>query len=86
MNAEGKSLRDAVDDALRAVFAAEDDMRAGLITGWVTVIEVAGNDGDPYLHTLRSDGLMPWKALGMLEAMAGDLRYNMLQPAGVDDE
>jgi hypothetical protein len=74
-------LRDKIDGPLREAFADEGqtDSRAGFVIDWILTCEVAGNDGELYLHTLRSKDLMVWKALGMAEAHAGDLRAAMLK-------
>jgi hypothetical protein len=78
----GMSLQERIDQAVRATFAAEQetDPRAGMVVEWALTCEIAGVDGDIYLHTLRSPGSMPWRALGMIEAHAGDLRFMMATP------
>lgn len=73
------SLQDAVAAALADVYGQEADPATGSIVGeWVLTAETYGEDGEPYLHTLRSSGMTAWKALGMLEAHSGDLREAML--------
>jgi hypothetical protein len=70
------SLQDAVDQGIRAAFASEQEteQRAGIVVEWVLTCEIVGNDGEVWLHTLRSHDSTAWKVLGMLEAHVGDLR------------
>ena len=81
------SLQDAVDQGIRAAFASEQetDQRAGIVVDWVLTCEIVGNDGEVWLHTLRSHDSTAWKTLGMLEAHSGDLRSALLVKAGSDE-
>lgn len=80
------SLQSTVHESLAAAFREpdEDDTRSGIVTEWALTCEIAGNDGEIWLHTLRSEGSTAWKVLGMLEAHAGDLRAALLR--GNDDD
>jgi hypothetical protein len=82
------SLQDAVDQGIRTAFASEQetDQRAGIVVDWVLTCEIVGNDGEVWLHTLRSHDSTTWKVLGMVEAHAGDLRAAMLVKAGDSDD
>lgn len=74
-------LQAAVTAALRDAFTSQGDPETGSLLGeWVLTSETYGANGQVYLHTLRSKDIAAWKALGMLEAHAGDLRAAMLQP------
>lgn len=79
------TLKELIDTGIRDAFQTEQetDSRAGIVIDWVLTCEIAGVDGEMYLHNLRSTNLLPWKALGMIEAHAGDLRAGMLE---VDDD
>lgn len=73
-------LQAALSAALSETYSREADPATGSLVGeWVLTAETYGEDGEPYLHTLRSEGMTAWKALGMLEAHAGDLRAAMLR-------
>lgn len=73
------SLQSGVGKALELAYAQHAEADTGALLGeWVLTAETYGEDGEPYLHTLRSSGVTAWKALGMLEAHAGDLRAAML--------
>lgn len=73
---EQPTLQDALDVAIRAAFTAEQehDPASGIVIRWALVAEVAGVDGEMYLHTIRSPEAAVWQALGMVEAHAEDLR------------
>jgi hypothetical protein len=78
-----RDLQGAVDAALHSAYAQDAPSATGALVGeWVLTAETYGDDGEPYLHTLRSSGMTAWKALGMLEAHSGDLRHAMLGDAG----
>lgn len=82
------SMQEHLDAAIRKVFRDDpaEGPRSGIVVDWVLTTEVAAVDGDVYLHTIRSRDCAMWKALGMLEAHAGDLRADMIQPATGGDE
>ena len=65
----------AMRDAIAAVFAehAEHPSDRGLITKFVVIAEVIGDDGEPYLKRVNDDGPM-WRTVGMLTAISDDLR------------
>jgi hypothetical protein len=81
------SLQERVDAGLRAAFADEQEteQRAGIVVDWTLTCEIVGNDGEMWLHTLRSHGIAAWKALGMIESHAVDLRTALQTKGGGDD-
>lgn len=57
--------------------------------GFVVAIEVMDADGDMYLHVRGSEGISPWKGVGMLINASDQLRDDMRAPyvrVSVDEE
>ena len=73
------SLQEALDQGIRAAFEAESE-RAGIIAAWTLQTELAAVDGELYLHTISSRDLMPWRALGLVDSHAADLRAHLTRP------
>lgn len=46
--------------------AISDAVEAQLVTKWLVIAEVLDSDGNRYLHTLSSDDLAMWDAMGMM--------------------
>lgn len=65
----------AMRSALAGVFAehAEHPSDRGLITGFIVIAEVMGDDGELWLKRINDDGPM-WRTLGMLTSISDDLR------------
>lgn len=65
----------AMRKAIAHVFADNDDDPSdrGIITGFIVIAEVVGDDGEPWLKRVN-DG-PAWRILGMLTAISDDLRY-----------
>ena len=51
----------------------DDPSDRGVITGFIVIAEVIGDDGEPYLKRVSDDGPM-WRTVGMLTAISDDLR------------
>jgi len=66
----------AMRDAIAHVFAddGDDPSDRGIITGFIVIAEVIGDDGEPYLKRMSDDGPM-WRQVGMLTAISDDLRH-----------
>lgn len=66
---------EAMRTALAQVLAdnAEHPSDRGLITGFIVIAEVIGDDGDPWLKSISDDGPR-WRTLGMLTSVSDDLR------------
>jgi len=60
---------------------AEHESDRGMITQFVLITEVIGDDGEYYLKTMRSKGSATWRALGLVESYGNDLRSIMLEVA-----
>ena len=78
---------EAMRTAIAAVFAehAEHPSDRGLITGFVVVAEVLGDDGEPWLKRMGDDGPL-WRQVGMLTAVSDDLRYAMVHCGNSGDD
>lgn len=76
---EQPTIQDALDTAIGSAFAAEQerDPATGLVVRWALVAEVAGIDGEQWLHSIHSPGAAVWHVLGMVEAHAIDLRQSL---------
>lgn len=70
------TLQQALDAGIRRAFTTEQERTtsAGIVVRWALVAEVAGVDGEQWLHTIHSPGEAVWHILGMVEAHAVDLR------------
>lgn len=73
---EQPTLQDALDTGIRAAFTTEQERNptAGIVVRWALVAEIAGIDGEQWLHSIHSPGAAVWHILGMVEAHAVDLR------------
>lgn len=79
--ADESALQEVVHDAVSAAYSehgTEGSTGGGMVLEWALTTEVIGPDGRIWLSTLRSRDLSAWKALGMLESHAGDLRHILL--------
>ena len=77
------SQSDAETEAMRAAIAGvyaqhspEQTSSRGVITGFIVITEVIGDDGQPWLKRIGDEGPM-WRTLGMLTAVSDDLREAM---------
>lgn len=63
------TFQDDMRDAIQQVLHKHDDHTSsrGVITAWVLVVELVGDDGDPYLHTIRATDAGIWRQIGMLQ-------------------
>lgn len=61
--------------AIAGVFTehAEHTSDRGLITAYIVIAEVIGDDGEPWLKKISDDG-PAWRHVGMLTAISDDLR------------
>jgi len=76
--AMSSDLQSSITTALSNAYSETADPETGALLGeWVLTAETYGEDGEPYLHTIRSKGLTAWKALGMLESHAEDLKISL---------
>lgn len=78
---------EAMRTAIAEVFAdhAEHPSDRGIITTFVVVAEVMGDDGEPWLKRMSDDGPL-WRQVGMLTAISDDLRYAMTRCGDSDDD
>lgn len=78
------SLQENLDAAIRQAFRTEQesDDRAGIVTEWALCCEVAGVDGEIWLHNHRSPGATVWRILGLLEAHAANMRAALTMKDG----
>jgi len=70
---------EAMRTAIASVFSshAEHASDRGLITRFIVIAEVIGDDGEPWLKRISDDGPM-WSTVGMLTAISDDIRHAML--------
>ena len=73
-----------LEAAITTAFAREGQHPSdrGLITSWLIVAEVMGDDGRPYLKRVLSDGTPAWRIMGMLEAILDNARDGMRSRSG----
>ena len=68
-----------LEEAIAVAFTREGEHPSdrGLITAWLVVAEVMGDDGRPYLKRVISDGTPAWRIIGMLGAILDNTRDGM---------
>lgn len=54
-------------------YSPEETTSRGLITNFIVITEVVGDDGESWLRRINSDGPM-WRILGMLISVSDDIR------------
>lgn len=69
---------DKVHEALSSIIRAEE---SAMVTKWVCLVEVIGEDGIAQMWSLASDGLPMWDRIGMIE-----FHSRTVQPAPESDE
>ena len=75
-----RALQDAITAGLADAFTEHSAAERGaLIASWVVCVELIDPEGSDWLHEIRSPGIAPWKALGMLESHGVTLRARLLE-------
>lgn len=76
----------AMHAAIAQVFAdhAEGPSDRGLITRFIVIAEVIGDDGDPWLKSIGDDG-PNWCKIGMLASISDDLRQALRDSGDSED-
>lgn len=70
---EIEAMRDAISDVY-AKYSPEETSSRGIITNFIVITEVIGDDGQPWLRRISDRGPM-WRTLGMLDTFSDDIRH-----------
>lgn len=73
---EADAMRTAIFDVYTK-YSPEQTSSRGVITNFIVITEVIGDDGDPWLRRISDKGPM-WRTLGMLDTVSNDIRYALL--------
>lgn len=75
---EIEAMREAIAEVY-AKHSPEETSSRGIITNFIVLTEVIGDDGQPWLKRINDKGPM-WRTLGILDTFSDDIRTALRSP------